>query len=1032
MSVLRAMVRASYRRPNGLGTLCTPAHPLALALALALALGAGDAAAQVDPSADYQALRTEHFRVTYQPALEAAAYHAAARAEAVHAHLSATLVAPPSGMIDIVLADDVDYTNGMAGPLPSNRIWIYATPPVDELSLASTNDWIDLVVTHELTHIFHLDVHGKLGDAFRTLFGRVPFTWPVFPALGTPLWSIEGLAVQVESALTDGGRIHGSWHETVVRTATLAGQPDPIDRVSGSTPIWPGNERVYIYGSLFLDWVARTHGDSLPGAFVREVADSWLPPGLFFNGIPRDAAGATFTQLYDQWQTQLQSRYASLADSLRTIGLTAFVSLTDAGYGARHPRIAHDGRIAYAASDGRTVAQTRIIDATGTQLRATRRNTSASLAWTPDGQIITSQLEWDGRYRFRSDLYRIDREGREHRLTDGERLRDPDVAPDARHIVAIKSDGGITSVALLGFDGERITTRRTIARGGLTLHWALPRFSPDGTRIAVARSNPDGYQVVLMDLDGNVVREVDAGVGLDMGATFSPDGRWLVFSSDRSGIANLYAADLHDSAAPLRQVTNVLGAAYDPDVAPDGSVLAFAAYQADGFHIARMPFEPATWRVAPPPTPIVRPRDLDARAVAPTSGRAIVSDDAAPAAGSIYDAGRTPADTTVHATGTYRPWSTLRPYYWLPLAFTIEDVGTFLGASSLGRDVTGRHAWSAQFAVAPDNGRTFGDVRYTWAGWRNPTVTVGLARDYDDIGFVRLADTTQIRPVIEREDVVSARLGVLRPRVRTTLSATFGGELVRRSRNIENGGGARLVDRTDDLVGIVASAGINTTRAQALSISREDGISLSVGARQRWDRGNDEFDGGYRELTTANALFQSLDLPGFARHVLALRASGLYRDGIGATPSSIGGASGLQIEAPVEVDIGPGSLLLPVRGFPRGVRAGTRAWTATAEYRFPLALVGRGIRILPLFLDRLSGAVFADAGDAWCESELADRYRACSSASPRDPLVSAGAELNLDLGFFGYGSLRTRIGAAFPIQGPDDGVAFYLRLGTGF
>ncbi|MGH7445626.1 MAG: hypothetical protein ACREKM_12145, partial [Longimicrobiales bacterium] len=125
-------------------------------------------------------------------------------------------------------------------------------------------------------------------------------------------------------------------------------------------------------------------------------------------------------------------------------------------------------------------------------------------------------------------------------------------------------------------------------------------------------------------------------------------------------------------------------------------------------------------------------------------------------------------------------------------------------------------------------------------------------------------------------------------------------------------------------------------------------------------------------------------------------------------------------------------LLLPVRGFARGVRAGTRAWTATAEYRFPLALVGRGIRVLPLFLDRVSAAVFADAGDAWCATDLADRYRACTSTAPQDPLVSAGAELNLDLGLFGYGGLRTRIGAAVPIQGPETGVAFYLRLGQAF
>ena len=121
-----------------------------------------------------------------------------------------------------------------------------------------------------------------------------------------------------------------------------------------------------------------------------------------------------------------------------------------------------------------------------------------------------------------------------------------------------------------------------------------------------------------------------------------------------------------------------------------------------------------------------------------------------------------------------------------------------------------------------------------------------------------------------------------------------------------------------------------------------------------------------------------------------------------------------------------------MRGFSRGVRAGTRAWSATAEYRLPIAMVGRGVRVLPFFLDRVSATVFADAGDAWCAQETLDRFRACTSDAPGTPLLAAGTELNLDLGLFGFGSLRTRLGAAFPLHGPESGPAFYLRLGPAF
>ncbi len=997
-------------------------------LALLALCGAAPAAAQVDPGASYRTLHTEHFRVTYQQGLEPLARHAAARAEVVHAILARALTRPPAGPIDIVVADDFDLSNGVTTPLPSNRIWIYAKPPVELPSLAYNDDWIDLVITHELAHAFHLDAHGTLGSIVRTVFGRAPFPWPVFPTLGTPLWSIEGLAVQVESALTGYGRIHGSWHEAVVRTAVLAGAPDPLDRVSGSTPIWPGDERVYIYGSLFLDWVARTYGDSVPAMLVNEVARSWLPPGLFFDRIPRDASGRTFTRLYRAWMDTLRSRYDVLADSLGAVGLTQPQALTEHGYRAHYPRFSPDGaRVAYAVADGRSVARTRVVDAdAGHELRATRRNTLAALGWTPDGGIVTSQLEWQHPWRFVSDLVYIDPHGNEHRLTEGARLQDPDVARDGRRIVAVANDAGTTSLELLTLDGTRVSRQRTLVAPAPGVQWALPRFAPDGAHVAASRSGAGVYQVVLLDTLGRVVREITHDAALDMGATFSPDGRWLLFSSDRTGIANLYAADLHDPDAPLRQVTNVLGGAYEPDVAPDGRSLVYSAYEADGFHIVRVPFDPAAWRPAPAGT--------DAPVARPGPGqRAHADPGAGPERATIYQPQPVTADTSVHAEGPYRAARTLRPYFWLPVAWTQDDVGTFLGASSYGTDVVGRHRWLASVAVTPERGRTAGQLAYTWAGWRNPQVIAGVARDWDRIGWVRLpADTTQFRPVVERDDVASLTLGFARPRARISMSARIGAELVRRSRTIEDAGAARLRDGSDDLVGAVAGVALGTARAQPFSISREDGIALALNARRRWDRAPDVVDGSYTEITTSNALYQSLDLPGFARHVLALRASGLYRTGSGAAPSSIGGASGLALAAPIELGLGDGALLLPVRGYPGGVRAGTRAWTASAEYRFPIAVVGRGVRLLPLFLDRLSGAAFLDAGDAWCAADVAQLYVRCVSTRPGQPLLAAGGELGLDLGLFGYGSLRTRLGAAAPLRGPERGVAFYLRFGHAF
>ena len=231
-----------------------------IAVLIALAGSAVPASAQLPADASWRTISSAHFRVTYEAGLEPLARHAAASAERAHVALAALVGNAPRGTIDIVLADNTDQSNGYATPFPSNRIVVYAKPPVDLLELQYTRDWIELVVTHELAHVFHLDATSGFGRLVRTIFGRAPLPWPVFPAVGVPLWNVEGLAVGAESAVTGLGRVHGSYNEMVVRTAALAGHLDEYDRLGSTSPGWPGGSRVYVYGSLFMDYLARRYG----------------------------------------------------------------------------------------------------------------------------------------------------------------------------------------------------------------------------------------------------------------------------------------------------------------------------------------------------------------------------------------------------------------------------------------------------------------------------------------------------------------------------------------------------------------------------------------------------------------------------------------------------------------------------------------------------------------------------------------------------------------------------------------------------
>ncbi|HET6762576.1 MAG TPA: hypothetical protein VFH27_02865, partial [Longimicrobiaceae bacterium] len=456
----------------------------AVLCSLALLLAPFAAAAQVPPDEHWMTLRTQHFYVHYPRGLDDLGQRAAARAERAFAELSTDLVRPPRGRIDLVVSDNVDFSNGYSTPLPTNRVVIYAHPPIDEPALSFYDDWLQLVISHELTHTFHLDHATGVYRGLRSVLGRNPIT---FPNLFTPGWTKEGLAVFEESRLTRAGRLRGSLHEMEIRTAVLEDRFFSIDRASGNPASWPGGYTSYAYGSEFVQYLGTRLGAERVREFVRVVGRRAIPYNLDAAGTA--AFGFPLSQLWSEWHAGLRTRYAALADSLRRQGATEPEVLTRAGQQAEFPRFLADGSIVYAANTGRAESATRIVTPGGADRKLAPRTTLAPVAPTDGGGFVTSQIEAADPYRDFSDLYRISPDGAVHRLTRGARLEEPDVSRAGR-IVALRTGGGTTVPVLV--DGATGAVK-PLARPVPDVQWGLPRWSPDGSLIALSRWRRGGF-----------------------------------------------------------------------------------------------------------------------------------------------------------------------------------------------------------------------------------------------------------------------------------------------------------------------------------------------------------------------------------------------------------------------------------------------------------------------------------------------------------------------------------------------------------
>ena len=974
---------------------------------------ATDASAQFGvPFATYRTFETPHFIVTFEIGLEQYARRAAAGAEAAHARLTRAYGSTPRGKIRLVIVDQGDVFNGSATSYPTNRIVAFAHTPV-EGDLFFTNDPIELLVTHETAHVFHLDEARRGWRVLRRVFGRSELT---FPHLFDGSYLIEGLATFYESRLTDGGRVRGARFPETLRAAVLETTGPQLDEAESDPGAWP-LDRHYVFGSLFLDHLANRYGVETPPAWMARRAGSF---GSIFSrgaGVGDLFGGNSLSQEWRDWIAAERDDALRLRDRLRAgaPGLAETTRVCDVAHFMSFPRVSPDGtRIAFLANDeGRRPLGLYVADLSAcAPRRIARVDGPHAFAWSPEGRsIVFSQLALVDNARAFGDLYQLDvASGAITRLTRSARLASPDVHPAGRTIAAVQYDGDRSRLVTVDVGSGNITP---LTEFSTTIAWGPARWSPDGMRLAAVRfTRGTSFDLVLLSTDGRVLQSLTDDRALEGVPEWDPSAaagiRRLFFTSDRTGVRELYALELDGDANPRLYVTaRVATGIHEVAVVPrqpgphetrgpgalsGRTTIVAVVTHADGRHLERLEIDRAAWVAPPVPAAEYVQRRGDP--------------DASPAS----------ADPT--GTKPYAPARDLLPTGWSPMFETVEELGLFAGAATGGVDVIGRHAWQGNAAYGPD-GRTIGSASYVYRRFRRAQL------------FGQVASTWRLEERIESEagELLrlerkrSAAIGVAFPWQTLRRTTLVSASLEIEDRHRENGGDTTAMRAADPvrqdptLVGGSLGVRFGNTQAGLRSISVQDGIRMSASVDyleattgDRWRSGWDVAASLYRSLpswTTAGrpvfaATARIADQRGPA-------ASRLTAGGVGTTAVLDGGDSDFE-----------------VRGYPPGFVAASALWTARTEMRLPIARVSRGLGALPFYLRGLSGSWFIDSVGA---ASRVDRL-----GSPQ--LLSTGAELSSDITLFSFVPIRIRTGVGVPLKGlgpvTRGEARFYVTAGTSF
>ena len=942
-----------------------------LCVSVVLTVFSAHAGVSHDPALRWRTLHGAHFRVHYPVGEELLAQRTIATAERIHTQRSLFFDWQPVEPVDIVLSDGLDFSNGYANFFPANRMTIFVTPPDEVSGLEDHGGWLDTLLTHEYTHILHLDKATHVPRFLQKIFGR---NLLLFPNALQPTWLIEGLATWNETDRARGiGRGQSSYYDMLMRLEVDNGLK-PVNQINQDIVTWPGGTTPYLYGVEFYNFAADRRGEDKIKKLVDNYSSNLIP--FRINSNTQRVLGASLTGLWPHFEQYLKERHGVRLAGIRRAGVVAGERVTQNGYYGGAARALVDGDIVYVRMDGASEPALVRQGADGKQRWCTSVHGGAHLTVHARAGVLIAQPEVYRNANYFYDLYRVDLErGGLQRLTHGARYRYAVWSPDGTRILAVHNEGGKHALHLLDDAGKKL---EVLWAGEPDVVFADPDWSPDGASVALAAWRPQsGWNLERFLVNERRFELLTRDNAIEAQPQFTPDGKALLFSSDHGGVYNLRRLDF--ASGKLTTLSNVEGGAFYPTQGRVGGPVYYTGYHAAGFDIYRLDTPPTL------PTPVA----------APGPSAIVAKDDPIPQG---------------LKTSDYSPYDGLRPRWWLPHIAYDSQIAE-LGATTSGWDPLLRHIYYVDAAYDFKNQWFAGSVDYIYDRFY-PVFKLHASRESNiDLD----ANDDPVRVTTSDTYMGEMVLPYLQYRRDMTLHAAA--YTVRDADGWTATGVAPQADRTDNVAGYAFV--YDSSRRYPLAISRSRGMQLSVAAETSDTIGGSDYSG---EVYTLDG---RAFLPLGGEHVLALRLAGGYGSA-SPRPFRLGGSQSANA-APLPLD----STLLnspfnqrefALRGYDSGLASliGRRMALASAEWRFPVARIERGIMSPPMAVHQIYGSVFADTGDAWT-----------TGRNPVDYSTGAGVEANADVNLF-YGlPLHLRLGYAYGFA-DNGGSQVYLQLGSAF
>jgi len=544
------------------------------------------------PHLKWKTIKREKIEVHFHEGSERTALITAKVAEEVWGPITSLYEYEPD-KVHFIIKDIDDYSNGLTNFI-DNTIEIWASAM--DFDLRGTHNWLRNVITHEFTHMVHLQAAMKFGrriPAFSFQFLNYeqkrrpdilygfPNVVAVYPlaTINVPSWFAEGVA-QYQRKEFD----YDDWdshRDMILRCFALEDKMLTYEEMGVFGKNSLGSEAVYNSGFALTLYISQKYGEDKLSELTKSL-------GKFFNfnfdAACKQVLGKSGKELYSEWKNYIVNSYKERSKGIFQKNISGDLIVKE-GYANFYPKYDSIGnKIFYLSNKNKDYLSQTSLYAYDLNLKTSTLisdGIKSNYAISKDGKKIyfAKLTQKNEHWANIHDIFVYDIEKKEEkRLTFGARANQIALSNDGNLIAFVWQKDGTANLSLYRLSDNSIETITAFKNGEQIYN---PVFSPVDEYLYFDFASYKERDIARISLKDKKFEYFLKTPNDERNLFFDCKGN-IYYSSDATGIFNIYKMRSNDSA--LVQVTNVIGGAFMGCSIKEDQIV-YAGFNADGYKI---------------------------------------------------------------------------------------------------------------------------------------------------------------------------------------------------------------------------------------------------------------------------------------------------------------------------------------------------------------------------------------------------------------------------------------------------------------